>query len=239
MTNTRRNVLICALVGLIGINAAWCQSKPLLPSDADLLKARQRAADVFSRVPDNRTAQGQIQAKPVMPRVEQAPKPAIPAPDIAAIAEQYKNLKQPQSVDAKSNDLMVFVSFSMPKAALNRIVDQAEKTGAKLVFRGLKNDSMKIMTGEVRKLIGRRQVGVVIHPPAFQQFTITKVPSVVIAGAEAASVMDDGCAQTGTFVKVSGDVTIEYALEYIERNSASWATHAQTYLAKLKPEILK
>lgn len=240
MMNPQRYVYLAAAFTLVVSSSAWCQSNTALPTDAQLLKARQRAADMLSRVPNNETVQRTLQAKPVMPKIEAMPKSGIASPDIASIAEKYKYLKQPRGIaGSKKNELMVFVSFSMPPAALERVISQAEKSGATLVFRGLKNDSMKQMASEIRKLLGKRKVGVVIHPPAFKQFSITQVPAVVIASFEAGNVMEDGCAETDTFVKVSGDVTLEYALEYIERNSAAWAPFAKNYLSSLKPELLK
>lgn len=235
-----KKLILAGLLWLVMAQSAIGQNNPSLPTDADLAKARQRAADVFSKIPEAGAVQRQAQSKPVMPKIEALPKPAIPAPDIAAIAEQYKTLGQRAGVSGKSpNDLMVFVSLSMPKAALERIIGQAEKTGATLVFRGLKNDSMKEMATEVAKLVGKRHVGSVIHPPAFQQFSVKQVPALVMAKAEASNVLQDGCAQADTFVKVTGDVTIQYALEYIERHSPEWAPQAQGYLKKLKPEMLK
>lgn len=240
MMNMKRSLLLGITFGLCMSQWALAQSNTALPTDADLMKAKKRTAEAFSKIPESRMVQSQVQAKPVMPKVEAMPKPAIPAPDIAAIAEKYKNLGQPQSRGkGLPNDLMVFVSLSIPKAALERIVDQAEKTGAVLVFRGLKNDSMNQMAVEVRNLIGNRNVGAVIHPPAFQQFSISKVPAVVMAKADAGNVLEDGCAIADTFVKVSGDVTIEYALEYIDSHSQQWAPLAKRYLEKLKPEVLK
>lgn len=169
-----------------------------------------------------------------MPQIEAIPKPATPHPNIDAIAERYKQSAQLVSTsDKAASDLMVFVSFSMPKGALEKVVTQAEKSGATLMFRGLKGDSMKTMTAAVRDLIGSRNVSTTIHPPAFQQYSITNVPAVVIARTEAGNVLENGCAQSETFIKVTGDVTLDYALEYIERNSQAWSMTAKTYRSRI------
>jgi conjugal transfer pilus assembly protein TrbC len=44
---------------------------------------------------------------------------------------------------------MVFISFSLPKETLQRIVSQAEKSGAVLVLRGLKGNSLTRMGEEI------------------------------------------------------------------------------------------
>jgi conjugal transfer pilus assembly protein TrbC len=93
---------------------------------------------------------------------------------------------------------------------------------------------MKRMGEEVRALIGDRNVSVAIHPPAFKQFSIRQVPAVVIANAKAGSVMEDGCALPETFAKVTGDVTLHFALDYIERKSPVWASVARTYRLRLE-----
>jgi hypothetical protein len=75
-------------------------------------------------------------------------------------------------------------------------------------------------------------------PPPFIRRHSSNSPSLgclwwVIARPEAGSVMDDGCSKPDTFVKVTGDVTLDYALDYIERKSPDWAATARSYRARL------
>ncbi|WP_161595444.1 type-F conjugative transfer system pilin assembly protein TrbC [Tepidimonas charontis] len=154
---------------------------------------------------------------------------AFSSASVATVA----HLSKPQAPTAAQPDLLVLVSLSMPKQALERIIEQAERAGATLVFRGLKDGSMNRMGEELQKLIGQRNVSAAIHPPAFQQFSVTRVPAVVIAGAEAGEVLENGCARPETFVKVTGDVTLDYALDYIERKSPAWAAWAKHYRSKI------
>jgi conjugal transfer pilus assembly protein TrbC len=170
-----------------------------------------------------------------MPNTEHLPQPGAKAPDIESIARKFQTIKNPSPVAGTGQpDLLIFVSFSMPREALVRTIDQVERAGGTLVFRGLKGNSMKRMGEEVRALIGERNVPVVIHPPAFQQFTIRQVPAVVIANAKAGSVMEDGCSKPETFAKVTGDVTLNFALDYIEHKSPEWATVARSYRMRLE-----
>ena len=55
----------------------------------------------------------------------------------------------------------------------------------------------------------------------------------VIARPEAGNVLDNGCSQAETFVKVSGDVSLDYALEYIERRSQTWAETARAFRSRI------
>lgn len=203
-----------------------------MPSADEMAKAQAKAREAMNRL----LPAGASQQPPVasMPKVENLPRPAAPAPDIASIAEKYNQLGRAQAQQATQRpDLLVFASLSMPKEALERIAGQAERAGATMLFRGLKGDSMTKMTEEVRKVIGNRDVSVAIHPPAFQQFSVTRVPAIVLARPDAGNVLENGCAESQTYVKVSGDVSLDYALDYIERKSPVWAQVARQYRGKI------
>lgn len=204
-----------------------------LPEDEEIARAQARVREAMRAVPESTVAHEQFGQ--AMPNTERLPKPGAKAPDIESIARKFKYIKNPNTATgAGQPDLLIFVSFSMPREALVRTIEQAERAGGSLVFRGLKGDSMKRMGEEVRALIGDRNVSVAIHPPAFQQFTIRQVPAVVIANAKAGSVMEDGCSKPETFAKVTGDVTLNFALDYIERKSPEWAMAARSYRTRLE-----
>ena len=98
-----------------------------------------------------------------VPRTETLPKPVTTNPDLSQIAEGYRqfpatNVARPADLP----ELMVFVSFSMPKESLERIVLQSEMTGAVLVLRGLKGNSLTRMGEEVAQLVGKRNVTAII-----------------------------------------------------------------------------
>lgn len=204
-----------------------------LPSEKDISQAAEKAREAMTKVQPSPAT-----VKPSVPHVGALPKTNATAPDIASIAEKYKDLgramAQEQQREAARVELLVLVSMSMPREALERILGQAEKAGATLVFRGLKEDSMLKMTEEIKAIIGNRNVNVAIHPPAFQQFSVTRVPAVVLAKGEASNVMENGCAKADTFVKVTGDVSIDHALDYIERHgSETWAREAKKFRSRI------
>jgi conjugal transfer pilus assembly protein TrbC len=202
-----------------------------LPTADEVLRAQVRAREAMDRVPQEGSQQ-QL-ARPSMPNVRALPNPAAAAPDITTLAEKYKDLGRAALPRDRTPDLLVMVSFAMPKETLERIADQAERAGATLVFRGLKGESMTKMGEEVQKILRGRNVSVAIHPPAFQQFSVTRVPAVVIARPEAGHVLENGCSRVETFVKVSGDVSLDYALDYIERKSPTWAAVAKEYRGRI------
>ena len=214
-------------------NSFAAESGNALPGDEEISRAQAKVRDALRAVPESTVARDQFGK--AMPNTERLPQPGAKAPDIESIARKFQSLKnsRPTAVTGQP-DLLIFVSFSMPREGLVRTIEQAERAGGTLVFRGLKGDSMKRMGEEVRSLIGERNVPVVIHPPAFQQFTIRQVPAIVIANAKAGSVMEDGCSKPETFAKVTGDVTLAFALDYIERKSPEWAMVARSYRMRLE-----
>lgn len=234
MPPSQKVSLISSLVLLLASSQALAQEPFLtgkqpahLPTTVEMQKAQSRAREVMQRVHDANQSQQLFSGG--MPNVEALPQAATPAPDIATIAEKHKELGKASAPKNGQPDLLVMVSLSMPKEALERTAEQAERAGATLVFRGLKGDSMTRMGEEIKAIVGKRNVSVVIHPPAFKQFSVTKVPAVVIARPEAGNVLENGCSRAETFVKVSGDVSLDYALEYIERKSQTWGAIARGY----------
>lgn len=214
-------------------NSFAVESGTVLPGDKEITRAQAEVRDAMRAVPESTVAREQFGQ--AMPNTERLPQPGAKAPDIETIARKFQSIKNSSPTAGTGQpDLLIFVSFSMLREALVRTIEQAERAGGTLVFRGLKGDSMKRMGEELRALIGERNVSVTIHPPAFQQFTIRQVPAVVLANAKAGSVMEDGCSKPETFAKVTGDVTLNFALDYIERKSPEWATVARSYRMRLE-----
>ncbi len=200
-------------------------------------------ADDAPETPMERTARILREANAKIARPQSPPTfnyGALPQPATtlspSELAQKLSQQPLLTAVDTNQTDLMVFVSFSMPPASLNNIVIQSELTGARLVFRGMKGDKLSDMSKAIAALIGNHRVEVIIHPPAFKQFRITQVPALVIAkGGSGEQLSPDGCSQPERYVKVTGDVTQDYALDFIERTSPQWASVAGFYNNKLKP----
>lgn len=109
-------------------------------------------------------------------------------------------------------DLIIFVSFSMPDATLLEYSKQAKDAGAFMVLRGFYQNSQ---TKTVQKAVSINPefTEYDINPPLFRKFKVNKVPSIILADAEGAEVVEDGCAQAGSYLKVDGDVSVQQALE--------------------------
>ena len=203
-----------------------------MPAQEEVTGAQLKAREALGRIPEASVARQQFGG--AMPKIDALPIPPVRAPDIASIAEKYREIGKAAAAQQESTpNLLVLVSLSMPREALERVIIQSERTGAQLVFRGFRGNSMTRMSEEIQAILAGRNVAASIHPPAFQQFSVARVPAVVLARSGAGSVMEDGCSNGDTFVKVTGDVTLDHALEYIERKSPAWASVARGYRVKL------
>ncbi len=219
-----------AFIGFASMNAC---AQGALPTEFEVRQAQQRMRDALGA---NGVSQGSGSQPTVVPRIERLPLPQQKAADIGQVAESFRAMPMTKSSAVVSGpELMVFVSFSMPKGSLERIVAESERTGAVLILRGLKGNSMTRMGDEIAGLIGKRNVTAIVHPSAFVQFKVSQVPSLVLANAtQATQIGTDGCASPASFVKVDGDVSQGYALDLIERQAPAWSGPARRFASKLK-----
>ncbi|MDR2781498.1 MAG: type-F conjugative transfer system pilin assembly protein TrbC [Holosporaceae bacterium] len=96
------------------------------------------------------------------------------------------------------NGIIVFVSFSMPKASLMELGDQSQKYNATLVLRGIHEDSFLKTKNKILE-INPKGLQLQIHPDLFRQYNIKKVPTFVLI-------------KNGVEInRLSGNVTLEFA----------------------------
>lgn len=96
--------------------------------------------------------------------------------------------------------LRVFVSFSMPDAALLTFSKSLEETGGTLVFRGIPENSFQAFAQKILEL-KKQGMGaqVAVDPESFERLQIKNVPTICLTFHEG---MD----------KISGNVSLRYAL---------------------------
>lgn len=121
-------------------------------------------------------------------------------------------VQQPATAERKGSDLMIFASMSMPEAMLMSYAAQAKRFGAVLLLRGFIDDKLST-TKDVLSRLNKSGAEFEISPEPFKYFKITKVPTVVLASANASSVVENGCARPDTFVSISGDIALIDALD--------------------------
>ena len=173
------------------------------------------------------------------PRLDRLPQPLQGRPvDVAAIARGFEaaGASAVGRVLEQGPQLLVFVSLSMPEGALRKLVEQAERTRAVLVLRGLKDGSMVKTAVAVRQLLGERKAALQIDPQGFDRFGVSQVPTFVLLrdGTQAQRCADASCVPMSSYTTLAGDVTIEYALEWIETHSSGAQREAKVLLQRLR-----
>lgn len=202
-------------------------------SDQDIEQVRQR-----HRIPSD----AELQAVPVpaRPNLDALPTPAAPAAiDLEALARGYASQTQAMSRAeglASGPGLLVFVSLSMPQPTLQRLIDQAARARASIVLRGFADGSLRTTVAQVQRLIGDRQVAVQIDPQAFDRYAVTRVPAFVLVrdGARPVACTGGSCAPSEIFLRTSGDVSLDYALEYMQRSAPGFGPAADIFLKRIR-----
>ncbi|OLP04483.1 type-F conjugative transfer system pilin assembly protein TrbC [Rhodoferax antarcticus] len=190
-----------------------------LPGEADVAVQRQKMLDAMAATA-NVTAPGPAPARsgtgPNFDAIDKlsAPVNAQAKPvDFMNLARsgaaQQRALAQP---NRKVSDLMIFVSMSMPDQMLTNYAIQAKRFGAVLLMRGFVDNKLS-RTREVLSRLNKAGVEFEISPEPFKYFKITKVPTIVLAAADAVSVLENGCARPDTFISIAGDITLLDALD--------------------------
>jgi conjugal transfer pilus assembly protein TrbC len=157
---------------------------------------------------------------------------ALPSPDPAAIAKRYESVRSQED-----SALFILISFSMPPESIDRLAAQTGKAGATLVLRGVVDGSLK-RTAEVAAEFVKKYPGAQfqIDPTLFKRFAVKQVPAFVLTiRPEDSNTCGKGCDPRNTYASVSGDVTLDYALEYLaKQRDARFATLAERRLKRLR-----
>ncbi len=201
-------LLRCAAFTLSCLIASHAGAAQPLPSD-DEIRARVRV--LSGGVTETLDRAGREAPNPGEIRIDVPPAPPDRRlDDLEALARQFNGGRP--LLPKSGSDLMVFVSLSMPEHVLKALARQAKDAGAVMVLRGLKGGSWQVTWKTLAALNQGIGAEWIIHPEGFKQFKVAKVPTIVLADGRTASVMEDGCAEAGSYAALAGDVSIEQAL---------------------------
>ena len=231
---------------LLASAQALAQNPPVI-TDADIERVRREQPAITegdidaARRKYSMPGDAELRFAPVpTPNVEALPQPLSRTPiDLEALARGYASqadaMTQAQGL-ATGPGLLVFVSLSMPRPTLQRLVDQAARAKASIVLRGFANGSLRDTVAQVQGLIGARQVAVQIDPLAFDRFAVTRVPTFVLVrdGTRPVACASGSCAPADSFLRTSGDVSLDYALEHMRRSAPGFGPPADTFLNRIK-----
>ena len=150
---------------------------------------------------------------------------------ISGISQGEFDKSYKESQKQQLNQLMVFVSSSMPKKSLEDYAMQLKEVGGTMVLRGLINNSFAQTTSYIHSLNKDGAVAI-IDPLSYKNFDIRHVPQIVVIAD------DHGCkwgrCQTTPFHdKISGNITIKHALTEISKHGEFTKKEADRFLSKL------
>ena len=211
------------------------RAQPVI-TEHDIAQARRR-----NTMPDDKAPS--ILVSPARTNIDALPAPAQgsgnTALDLEALGKGFESAAKAASSSfglASGPALMVFVSLSMPEPTLRKLLKQAARAQATLFIRGLVNNSIRTTVTRVQELIGQAPVAIQIDPQAFDRFGIERVPSFVLVrdGTRPASCASGVCAPPQAYVKVTGDVSIDYALDAMRRGAPGQSRDATPFLRRLR-----
>lgn len=239
-------LILCLIAALAASSPVRAQISPVV-SEADIERARRETPTVTEQdielarqkySPPNDV--GHRSAPLNSPNIEALPKPATSVPvDLEALARGYAAqsdaMAQAQGLTAGPG-FFIFVSLTMPRATLQRLIDQAARAKATIVIRGFANGSLRDTVTQVQGLIGKQQVAIQIDPLAFDRFAITQVPSFVLVrdGTRPVACANGSCAPADSFLRSTGDVSLDYALEHMQRSAPAFAPAAELFLKRIR-----
>jgi len=207
--------------------AAW-GAPPGLPDEAALRAemARQKSRGELLM----RRTEESFRAGPGRP-VQSAPQVVIPTAgaDPLALAERYRQAQGTNGKAEMGPDLLVFVSFAMPRASLERLAVEASRADAVLVFRGPKDGSLR-KTLQAFEPLARRGAKAILHPEAFTRHRVEAVPVYLLGRAGSC----DDAASCTEVLRVSGDASLDFVLERMARTDHPLAGGAEARLARLR-----
>jgi conjugal transfer pilus assembly protein TrbC len=201
------------------------------PSDAEVEAARQKY-----RMPSERAFGGAAETQSPV-NVDAIPRPKGQI-DVEALARSYEANRRAFETKGYTTDqpaLLVFVTLGMPEQTLRLLINQAARTRAVLMLRGLKNASIRQTAARVQQLIGEARVEFQIDPQAFDRFGILTAPTFVMvkAGAPASDCAAGTCVASDAFVSIAGDVSIDYALRAMAQRAPRFRSDAEWFLRRM------
>ena len=243
---TLASLLLGLSAALVAGTSAQAQISPVV-TEADIERARRETPTVteqnieLARQKYALPSDADRRSAPLnSPNIEALPQPATRNPvDLEALARGYARqsdaMTQAQGLTTGPG-LFIFVSLTMPRATLQRLIDQAARAKATIVIRGFANGSLRDTVTQVQGLIGKQQVAIQIDPLAFDRFAISKVPSFVLVrdGTRPVACASGSCAPADSFLRSTGDVSLDYALEHMQRSAPVFAPAAELFLKRIR-----
>ena len=202
------------------------------PTDAEVEAARKKYRMPSAAELDRAAASQSAVNVDAIPQ----PKGHVDVEGLARTFEANRRAFEGSGLATEQPMLLVFVTLGMPEATLRLLIDQAARTRAVLVLRGLHNGSIRQTTARVQQLIGQAAVEFQIDPQAFDRFGVRTAPTFVVVrpGAPIADCSAGACVAPDAFASIAGDVSVGYALEKIAERAPRFKTDVEPFLQRIR-----
>ncbi|MDE0291130.1 MAG: type-F conjugative transfer system pilin assembly protein TrbC [Candidatus Dadabacteria bacterium] len=210
--------LIAAVLAALGTPALPAEDPVSLqgirtgPGEAEFSRAKKLMEDLLE--PDIAEAEktlseinspGARETEEIMELLSVKPPPSETFPEKSAGKEN------------KGPKLFYFFSFSVPLPSLREAARETAAGGAMMVLRGLSGEDLGKTASRISDIIGKTGAQVWIDPVLFECFSVGAVPQLVLAYGHVPGADCEGLRH----VKVSGDVSLPYALGLMEKEDAN------------------
>jgi conjugal transfer pilus assembly protein TrbC len=131
---------------------------------------------------------------------------------------------------------IVFASLSMPPESLKPLIRDTSKAGGAVVFQGFPGNSMKAFQQGLARVLdqGQETKSIGIDPRLFRAFNVTSVPAFVVVTSDFDLCDGFDCKTVSPpHDRMSGNVTVRYALEAMATGGGPGARIAATALKQL------
>lgn len=226
-------MLRCSLLPVWLLSLAAWGAPPGLPDEsaiqAEMARQKARGEQLMRRAEESFRADP---SRPMqsMPRVPEHGGNSGAWADPLAVAQRYRQSRT--GTGESGPNLLVFVSFAIPKASLERLAMDAAKSGAVLVFRGPKDGSIR-KTLQAFEPLARRGASAILHPEAFTRHRVEAVPAYVLGslGGCRAGSGESACPDP---LRITGDASLDFILERMARADHPLAGEAEGRLARMR-----
>lgn len=134
--------------------------------------------------------------------------------------------------DIEKPKLLIFISSSMPKEMLKQYAVAARQAEGALVLRGFINNDLRKTISFIKSLHDKG-VAAFISPHGFKQMSVKHVPAIAVIAKNTGCYLSD-CDRTPLYDKISGSVTLSYALRRIVTDGENTQKEARKFLKKLE-----
>lgn len=235
----RSLVVVCGVaIGLASLPAAADSVMPAMTDEARAA-AQDIANDSLSRARDFRDHES-VKSMAV-------PRPFSGIADTRVSKDREKVLKYLGINQSNDYNLYVFASLDMPEEMLQSYLRDAMWTGAIVVLRGIPDDMTlgQFTQKYASKWVGRKgaTAAIQIDPRLFDAFSVRQVPVIVYSLIPSQELCQQGfndkkpCepANESDYWKVSGAVSLRWALEEFQKANAPYVDQPLAALKRVAP----